>query len=242
MRLFSLLWLAQVENGWIRDEAVESAPGLTDMPTGLAALADFLAIDPDLIEAACPRSAATSSKEPTPQQIEDFVRALPEREKNALLVRLCSGGDPHVSAELRRCCQRAHRRADVAVPQRTAGELRAAARLIAEKRARATEEKAKAELLGREQREAREKEQRLSALARRGEAVWRDVEEFIAMRNTAGYQRAATLLADLGAIAGNRGEHESFARRLAKLRTRHERKGQFIERLREVGLVRSQAA
>jgi hypothetical protein len=242
MRLFSLLWLAQVENGWIRDEAVEPAPGLTEMSAGLAALADFLAIDPDLIEAACPRSAVTSSKEPTPQEIEDFVRALAEREKVALLVRLCSGGDPHLSAELRQRCQKAHRHADVAVPQRTAGELRAAARLIAEKRARAAEEKAKAERLAREQREAREREQRLSGLARRGEAVWRDVEEFIGMRNTAGYERAATLLADLGTIASSRGEHESFARRLAELRARHERKGQFIKRLKDIGLVGSQAA
>ena len=131
---------------------------------------------------------------------------------------------------------------EAATPQRTAGELRAAARLIAEKRARAAEEKARAERLAREQRAAREREERLSALARRGEAIWRDVEESIAMRNTAGYQRAATLLADLGTIAGNRGEHESFARRLAELRTRHERKGQFIERLRDAGLVGSQAA
>ena len=121
VRLFLLLWLVQVENGWIRDEAVEPAPGLTEISTGLAALADFLAIDPDLIEAACPRSAVTSSKEPTPQEIEEFVRALPEREKVALLVRLCSGGDPHLSAELRQRCQKAHRHADVAAPQRTAG-------------------------------------------------------------------------------------------------------------------------
>ena len=67
-------------------------------------------------------------------------------------------------------------------------------------------------------------------------------EEFIGLRNTAGYELAATLLADLGTIAGNCGEQESFARRLAELRARHERKGQFIKRLKDIGLVGSQAA
>ena len=62
------------------------------------------------------------------------------------------------------------------------------------------------------------------------------MEEQVALRNASGYDRATTLLADLREIARAGGRVEEFARRLAAIRSRHERKGRFIERLDAAGL------
>ena len=178
LRLFSLLWLIQVENDWIRDEAIEPAPGLTELSGPLSALADFLAVDPDLLEAAVGTATSLPSSKPTPSAIDAFVRNLPEEDKVALLLRLYSGDDPYLSAELRRRYREGHDpRADKVGPSRTAGELRAAARRIAQERKHLAEERANAKRRRRQEAEAEARSKHLSALAKRGEGVWREIEE-----------------------------------------------------------------
>ncbi len=63
------------------------------------------------------------------------------------------------------------------------------------------------------------------------EAAWGEVEDEIAKRNTSGYDRAATLLADLKALAEEDGAAAAFTHRLDDLRLRHSRKWGFIRRL-----------
>jgi uncharacterized Zn finger protein len=72
---------------------------------------------------------------------------------------------------------------------------------------------------------------RLDALAKRGDAVWRQVEEEIECRNASGYDRAASLLQDLEMLSEEQGKGAEFDRRLADLRERHARKERFLERL-----------
>ncbi len=71
----------------------------------------------------------------------------------------------------------------------------------------------------------------LALLSERGEAPWREVEELISQRSQPGYERAVTLMIDLGEVARSRGEEEAFARCLADIRARHDRKGRLMERL-----------
>ncbi len=78
---------------------------------------------------------------------------------------------------------------------------------------------------------AQARNRNLTLLTERGEAPWQDVEELISRRNQPGYERAVTLMIDLGEVARSRGEEAAFARRLADIRTRHDRKGRLIERL-----------
>ena len=69
------------------------------------------------------------------------------------------------------------------------------------------------------------------ALARQENAVWREVEERISRRNGSAYDQATTLLLDLRKRSGNGQKTTAFVHHLTNLRTRHERKGKFIERL-----------
>jgi hypothetical protein len=238
LQLFSLLWLAQLEYGdLIPDDAIEPAPGLTRLSGALAALADFLAVNPDLLEAAVGAEAPVSSGDPSRGEVDAFVRGLPEEDKVALLLRLHSGGDPHLGAELRRRCREARcLPPQIAGTRRTAGELRAAARRIEEERTRIAKEKAEAERRARQEKEAQAKAQRLAALTKRGEAAWREVEDLIAMRNASAYDQATALLADLSAIAAAGRTRDKFDGRIAELHARHGRKGQFIARLKSAGL------
>jgi hypothetical protein len=238
LQLFSLLWLIQLEDeDLIPDDAVEPAPGLTHLSGPLAALADFLAVNPDLLEAAVETQEPVSSSDPSPSEIDAFVRGLPEDDKVALLLRLYSGNDPHLGAELRRQCREARSpAAHISGTRRTAGELRAAARRIGEERERIAKEKADAARRRQQEEKAKARAQHLATLAKRGEAVWRQVEDLIVMRNASAYEQAAALLVDVGEIAAAGGIRDKFDRRIAELHVRHARKGQFIARLKAAGL------
>jgi uncharacterized Zn finger protein len=72
--------------------------------------------------------------------------------------------------------------------------------------------------------------------ARRENAVWRNVEELISRRNAPAYDQATALLLDLRKRSRKGRKTTKFARLLAALRARHERKGRFIERLDATGL------
>ncbi len=74
------------------------------------------------------------------------------------------------------------------------------------------------------------------APVRHADAVWRRVEDLISERNGPAYDRAAALLCDLRDEARKGRKSTSFAHRLAKLRTRHQRKGRLIKRLDAAGL------
>jgi hypothetical protein len=234
LRVVPLLWLIGVENGSVPDGSVEPAPGIRLLSPPLAALAEFLCIDTALLEAAVGTSRAQPPAEPEPGDIEGFVRGLAEEQKVALLLRLYAG-DAHAGVDLRRL----HVPPPVANGQfraRTAGELRAAARRIEQERRRRAEEKAAAEQRRREREVARARAERVQALAGRENKAWADAEALIGLRNPKGYDRAATLLGDLGELADRGGTYEAFARRLSELRARHSGKRQFIGRLDAAGL------
>ena len=81
------------------------------------------------------------------------------------------------------------------------------------------------------------RERHPAASARRENVVWREVEELVSRRNGPAYDRATALLLDLRARSRKGKKMTKFARLLATLRSRHQRKGRFIERLDATDLV-----
>ncbi len=203
--------------------------------TPLRGFADFFAINPDLVDA-----AAAEGAPPMPEAeraaAETFIRSLPEGDMIALLLRL-HDGDPHLRAELRQRRRAATGRCpDTDSGRRSAGELRETARRMATERHHLAAEKVAAERRHREEEQAQAKDRHLALLTERGEAPWQDVEELISRRNQLGYERAVTLMIDLGEVARSQGKEAAFARRLADIRARHDRKDRLIERLDAVEL------
>jgi hypothetical protein len=235
LRLFCLLWLTAVEADAFEADEAEPMPGIGPLTGALKAFTSFFDLDPDLVQAAAERPGIATPGAPSSSSVETIISAMTDREKTVMLARLFDG-DPHVAHELRAKVRDRLATATGAPPAvaRTVGELRARAGAIGLARERKAAEKAAAE----RQRQAREAETarraRLDAIARRGESVWREVEAEIELRNAPGYDRAASLLFDLKAVAEERGATPDFARRLRAIRERHNRKEKFIERLAKI--------
>jgi hypothetical protein len=232
LRLFYLLWLMAVEVEAVAPDELEPMPGIGPMTAALEAFVDFFQLDPDLVEAAAERPASAVESAPSPDAVRKVISAMIDQEKNDMLLRLFHG-DPYAVAELRAAIRGCVRSGTDALPAaaRTAGELIARARAIRIAREEAQARKAAAEQrrLAKEAEKARRA--RLDAIVRRGENAWNEVEAEIGRRNPKGYDNAASLLADLRAIAEERGAIEDFARRVRMIRERHAQKGRFIERL-----------
>ena len=230
LRLFYLLWLMAVQDGDIPDGATEPLNGLGPLTGPLSAFADFFGIDPDLIATAAER---VSNAPIAIADIQRVIEKLPKADKTRLLVQLFEG-DPHVLNEARLILRKQQELAP-ASPLRTAGELRSHA---ADSRAAREREKARLRAFER-YRKAEEAERarqaRLDALAKRGEAVWQEIETEIDRRNSSGYDNATHLLQDLATIAGEQHTVKDFRNRLDGIRERHHRKQRFLDRLNSLG-------
>ncbi len=236
LRLFYMLWLTAVEEDVFEDDEPEPMPGIGPLTGPLEAFAGFFGIDGDLVQAAAEQSAQTRPGVLSAGAVAGIIAALTDAEKTAMLSRLFDG-DPHVAMELRgkvRDLMAAKLDAPPLVP-RTVGELRARAAAIgvARKAAAARKREAERKRVAEEAEKARQA--RLTAIARRGEGVWREVESEIERRSAGAYDKAASLLADLRTVAEQRGTMPDFKDRLKTIRERHARKQSFIDRLAQMG-------
>jgi hypothetical protein len=225
-----------VHDDLVSDDEVEPLPGIGPLTGALEGFAEFFDIDPDLVQAAADVDAddATISKDDQ----RGAVAAIPAEEKTELLLRIVEG-DGHVAAELK---GRIHEKCLRPPPTtfRTVGALRQRAREIGEAYEHAETERQDAERRRETEEAEKARRARLEALKQCGEKVWREIEDEIGRRNEAGYDRAAGLLSDLRTLAVEEGSQDDFSCRLASIRSRHERKGRFIERLTGLGLSRNE--
>ena len=236
-RLFYLLWLTAIEADAFEPDEPEPLPGAGPLTGALEAFADFLDIDRDLVAAAAERPADPIFETPASSEASRrIIAAMTDREKTDVLVRLLDG-DAHVPVELRALVRQRliEERGAPPIAARTVGELRSRAEAIRHEREHVEAERAAAERKRREAEADRLRRARLDAIVRRGESVWREIDAEIELRNAAGYDKAASLLFDLRAIAEETGETRSFDQRLQTIRARHARKGSFIERLKSLG-------
>ncbi|MGO1078695.1 hypothetical protein [Inquilinus sp. CA228] len=225
LRVFYLLWLAAVQDESVSDGDVEPLPGIGPLTAALEVFARFFDVDPDLVQAAAESGTAEAAM--SKDDLRDALASIAEDEKSELLLRVVEG-DSHVAAELLR---RFRRRPASSAPRRTAGSLRIRAQEIAEARERAEAERLEKERRRQAEEAGKARRIRLVALRQRGAAVWREVEVEIQRRNPAGYDHAVSLLVDLQALAAEDGSRSEFGRRLAAIRSAHETKRKFIERL-----------
>lgn len=229
LRLFYLLWLTAVQQESVDDDELEPLPGIGPLAGPLKAFAEFFDVNPDLVQAAAELAgeAVAVSKD----DLREALAAISEFEKTELLLRIIDG-DSYVAAELR---SRTRKKGPASMTRRTAGELRIRAGEIAEARERADAERREAARRRQAKEAERTRRTRLNALRQRGGDVWREIDEEIERRNASGYDRAASLLSDLQALAAEEGGLDEFNLRLASIRAAHERKTKFIERLSRIG-------
>lgn len=227
LRSLYLGWLAGAQAEMLGDDEVEPPvpPGLGSLSAALEALAQFLGIDEDLLAVAAERSAALQEIQGWPGDLAQWIRDLPDVDKNDWLLRLVEGTDPHLRTEIIRRFRQTRgalgtTQPPVAMGERTVAALRSAAKAHAERRDRHEAE-----------RKARERAAYIDSLIGREEEIWREVETLTEAKRAAEYDRAVELLKDLRDLSVRDRAAEAFQTRLVELRARHAGKRAFTSRL-----------
>ncbi|MDY7086002.1 MAG: hypothetical protein SYR96_12935 [Actinomycetota bacterium] len=230
-RLLYLAWLLCVQNRELDDDVPEPPvpAGLAKLGGPLRALADFLRLDSDLLDAAAAASRPLVEKNPSAAQLRRWVRDLPVADKDEMLLRVLRGDAGLLRSELLRQFHGATEEPP-AGEVRTAGDLLAAAEERWTARQQQKREREAAERRRREEAAAAAREQRLDKLARNPVRTWNKVDELIATKRPKEYDAAVTLLLDLQALAVREGEIFEFAKQMTRLRERHARKPSLIDR------------
>ncbi len=208
------------------------------MSAPLTALADFLRVDHDLIAAAAQRSVGKAPTGPGQDEMGDFINALPEAEKNHLLLRLAGSEGPGARREL---LEHFRQSRPISAPHaaegdRTVAELFSAADTIKTDRTRAEADRKARAAARRAREEAAAREDHLNGLAGREPDLWRQVEFFIAAK-PARYDQAVALLRDLKDLAARLRGPADFSGELAQFRSRHAKKRSLLDRLDKAGLT-----
>jgi hypothetical protein len=245
LRTLYLGWLLSAQEQEL-DEEEEEPPvpaGLGELTGSLRSFAEFLRIDEDLIAVAAERSEALAQAHPSREEWLAWIRRLSDTEKEALLLRVAEGQDPHLHGEL---LQRFRREAAAAsgheeaaattAKRRTVGALLAAAERRAEERSRQEAQRRAAEQARREREQAIARAAYLDTLQGREPEIWSQVESLISTKRPKDYDQAVTLLADLRDLSARSDREPDFSARVRELRERHAMKVSLLERLDRAGV------
>jgi len=234
-RLVYLGWLSDVQCGEIDDTVVEPArpEGLGTLTPALDSFIDIVGIDRNLVTVAA--MGAPKTQRASPREVGRWLATLDVPEHLTLLERVARG-DNGVGAELmHRFRQHTQGRA-ATLPLRTAGELRAQAEAIAERRRQIALEHESRKRAAQERKEQAARDRYLTRLAKEERQAWRRVDALLGARRPADYAAAVALLVDLRDASRRKDRHTEFARRVGALREAHEKKPSLLLRLRKAKL------
>jgi hypothetical protein len=219
-------------------------PGLQNLSATLKRFADFLRLDPDLIEVAAGASLGEAATGPSAEELARWVAALPAAQKNEWLVRVMQGEALHLGSELlhqfRQDLARSQVRSgegpSIGAARRTVGSILDARDVVAEENRRRAAARAAKEQARRAREQAAARARYLDSLTGREDELWQQVEAAVATKQAKEYKRAVTLLQDLRDLGERSDTREAFVARLRQLRERHSSKWSLIRQLDEAGL------
>ncbi len=244
VRSLYLGWLLCAQDEAFDEEELEPPvpPGLGKLTPPLESLASFLGLEEDLLKAAAKlRPALPGDARISRSRLEAWINAMPEKEKNTLLLELTEKDIPNARNVLLQRFEHARNPARHHVglqepTRRTVGHILASAEMCAAERIQREEELAAAEQLRLEQREAAARTKHLGTVAGQEAQIWEQAEALIQSKQPNNYARAINHLIDLRDLAVRRGQESGFASSLERLRENHQQKSSFLRRLAEAGL------
>jgi hypothetical protein len=241
LRCLYLGWLAGAAiDESMADEVEPPVPaGLASLTAPLTSLVDFLRLDPDLVATAAERSAPLPP-EPPRDELERWLRALPDSEKDDILIRLVDDASG-LGMELRQRFRRARsprvaESSEAAESPRTVAALLAAAEVRAERRRREEAAREAKERARREREQALARAKYLDGLAGRESELWQRVDLLAGTKTASGYDEALQRVLDLRDLAARASALAEFRARLGDLRRRYPRSWAFLRRLDDAGL------
>jgi hypothetical protein len=242
-RALYLAWLLCAQCEELDDDEPEPScpPGLSQLSVPLKAFADFLRIDDDLIEVAAAASAPLVELS-LGEDFERWIAALPDAEKNALLIQSAKEGAAPIRGQLLRRFRAAVESVGALgafPPTRTARDLLELAQKHGDEKRRKEAERQAREKARREREAAAARERYLDGVAQREPEMWAKVDTLIATKRPGDYDEAITLLKDLWDVGVRSGRSQESRARVRQLQDQHAKKPSFLRRLAQSGLIAS---
>jgi predicted nucleic acid-binding Zn-ribbon protein len=238
-RCLYLGWLRCAQNGELDEDGIEPPvpPGLRSLSGSLEAFIEFMDLDGDLVEVAASESEQPATP-PTRDELAAWVRMMPVKDKDALLVDAALDTNSATGAEVLRRFELTRSVSDSkAQPKRrTVEELLEAARKRSDEKARQKAERYAAEGARKERETAKARTRYLDQLAEREQATWQTVTTLVQTKQPGKYDLAVNLLVDLRDLAVRRKGEAAFESAINKLRQVHAAKPSFLRHLSEAGL------
>ncbi len=228
-RLLYLAWLKGLTVVYDLDkDALEPPvpPGLGELTPALRSFVELFDVDADLIAVAAERSDPLETRTFTEEDWRPAINALAPEEKDDFLLRLAQG-EKQLSLALKRCLGGLGyaQQSSGQKPRRTVFEVLSAAADRAEQRRQAAAAAAEAQRLA-----------ELEVLARRGDAVWDEVDALIQRGQAKSYDEAVGILKKLCDLAEQRQQMRAFRARMSRLCDEYSRRSSLMRRLRDAGL------
>jgi len=241
LRSLYIGWLAAVTGELMDDDDVESLSvgGLANLAAAQQAPAEFLEVDPDLLAGAGMGSPAALKAEISPEEMDEWIDALPREEVNSILKQLLEGKGRQAERSLRNrfaSWRRGLQTGDTDAPRRTVGELRQ----NAEKARLIRMEKQKRD---RKQREIKRLEKRkayLKNLSSDFPKAWASVKEPVERGSGRGYDEACRILVDIAEAYALYATKKQLQKELEKFMAGHLRRKALIQRLVKAGIWKGQ--
>ena len=241
LRCLYLGWLSGLQSDEYDEEELEPPvpPGLQSLSPTLIHFANFLRIDPDLIDAAAKVSASLEGIAPSSHAIRTWLANLPVNERDSLLTDILEGaikGDLTVTLQLSQRFNKDWQSQHANIKntsRRTITQLLKDAEYAGQTRRRLEAEKSAAEQAQRQRLQQIAREKRLNEIVGRESVIWNLIEALISEKKAASYDEATELLVDLRDLAARENSSDFFLKFNA-LKQRHSSKSSFIRRLQNI--------
>jgi hypothetical protein len=233
--------LPAVAGEMMDDEEMEPlcVSGLGNLTAAQQALAEFLEVDPDLLAGAGMGSPSASKAEISPEEMDEWIDALPREEANSILKQLLEGKGQQVERSVRNrfaAWRRSLQAGDTDAPRRTMGELRQNAEKAREIRL----ENLKRD---RRQREIKRREKckaYLKNLSSDFPKACASVREPVKRGSGLGYDEACRKLVDIAEAYALYATKNIFQKELEKFMAGHLRRKALVQRLVKAGIWKGQ--
>jgi hypothetical protein len=243
LRALYLGWLSCLQNQELSPHATEPPvpAGLAKLPAPLQSFADFLGLEGDLIRAAADRSRNLAVPSPSRAKLAAWIAAMPEAEKNALLLGMAEGNDSCSRIDLLRrfnqyCLPLMSRAERLDSQPRTVSQIMALAQAHAAQRIQREAERKAAEQEKQERARTAARVKYLDKLAGREAQIWEHVDALSQTKQPNNYDRALSHILDLHDLASRRNQQAYFNSALERLRLSHRAKPTFLRRLSQAKL------
>lgn len=230
-------WLARVRAEQLGDDDVEPPlpAGLRELSAAQQALAEFLEIDPDWLNAAAQRSPALSQANEPEYDAWLALRTGEELRASARL--LLEGRGQEAERTLRSAFfawEASRRTPGERIPRRRLADIAEEVTAMREQRL----ERKRQERAAIEAEQQAEHMARLAELAENSEQRWQQIDTQLQRGTGLAYDHALYLTQDLAEALSQDGRESEFRRGLVRLQATHGKRPAWVARLEKAGLLR----